>query len=318
MINFARKTDIPEIMEFIDLHWKKGHILTRDREFFEYFYITKEDSVNFVISRNAKNLINGVLGFVHYDDERKNISLALWKALPEQDSFVGLELFDFLITELRPDIVATLGVNIDTSGEIYLLYDYVLGTMKHWYRLADLNNYRIAKVKDKVIPLVQSACVNSVKIISNADEIPENFVYDKNALPKNKKYLNRRYFKHPVYRYKAFLFDGSLIVITRKQLYQHSSCLRVVDILGDYNKIPQMTDYLDKYLLENGIEYMDIYNVGVSDEIFQKAGFMEVTENNIIPEHFAPYEPKNIDINYSSSKQDIILFKGDGDMDRPS
>ena len=39
MIKFATKNDIADIMDFIENHWKHGHILARDRNFFEYLIL---------------------------------------------------------------------------------------------------------------------------------------------------------------------------------------------------------------------------------------------------------------------------------------
>lgn len=318
MIKFATKNDITDIMDFIENHWKHGHILATNRKFFEYLYITDKDRVNFAISKDNENKINGVIGYIPYDKSHSVISLALWKALNAQDSFIGMELFEFLMTELDTKLIATVGVNIETSGEIYLFFDYEVGTMNHYFRLNDTNEYKIAKVNDKLIPEIKSNSV-SVKELKSADEIPEDFKYDTNAIPKSIDYIKRRYFAHPVFKYVVNLFDDDLIVITRLQECNSSKCLRIVDILGNYNKIPCITSYFDEYMKENQIEYIDSYNTGIQNENFEKAGFIEIKKSkNIIPEYFSPFEQKNIDIGYSSSKKGIVLFKGDGDMDRPN
>ena len=38
-IRLGTKRDIDNIMEFIDLYWKKGHILSIDRKLFEYEFL---------------------------------------------------------------------------------------------------------------------------------------------------------------------------------------------------------------------------------------------------------------------------------------
>lgn len=318
MIKFATKSDIADIMDFIENHWKHGHILAANRKFFEYLYITGKDRVNFAISRDNENKINGVIGYIPYNKSHSVISLALWKALNAQDSFIGMELFEFLMKELKTQLIATVGVNIETSGEIYLFFDYELGKMNHYFRLNKMNNYKTAKVVDNNIPKIEK-CLLKVKKLKSADEIPAGFNYDANAIPKSIDYIKRRYFNHPVFNYIVNLFDDDLIVITRLQEYNSSKCLRIVDIMGDYNKLPAITAYFDEYMKKNNIEYMDCYNSGISNKLFEAAGFIEIQNSkNIIPEYFYPFEQKNIDIGYSSSKKGIILFKGDGDMDRPN
>lgn len=318
MIKFATKNDIADIMDFIENYWKHGHILAANRKFFEYLYITDKDRVNFAISKDKEDKINGVIGYIPYDKSHSIISLALWKALNAQDSFIGMELFEFLMNELKTQLIATVGVNIETSGEIYLFFDYELGKMNHYFRLNELAEYKIAKVIDKLIPEIKRSSV-TVKELKSVDEIPKGFKYDTNAIPKSIDYIERRYFNHPVFKYNVNLFDDDLIVITRLQEYNSGKCLRIVDILGNYNKIPVITAYFDEYMKKNNIEYIDCYNSGISNKLFEDAGFIEIQNSkNIIPEYFSPFEQKNIDIGYSSSKKGIILFKGDGDMDRPN
>ncbi len=318
MIKFATKNDIADIMDFIENYWKHGHILAANRKFFEYLYITDKDRVNFAISKDKEDKINGVIGYIPYDKSHSIISLALWKALNAQDSFIGMELFEFLMNELKTQLIATVGVNIETSGEIYLFFDYELGKMNHYFRLNELAEYKIAKVIDKLIPEIKRSSV-TVKELKSVDEIPKGFKYDTNAIPKSIDYIERRYFNHPVFKYNVNLFDDDLIVITRLQECNSSKCLRIVDILGNYNKIPVITAYFDEYMKKNNIEYIDCYNSGISNKLFEDAGFIEIQNSeNIIPEYFSPFEQRNIDICYSSSKKGIILFKGDGDMDRPN
>ncbi len=318
MIKFATKDDIADIMDFIENHWKHGHILATNRKFFEYLYITDKDRVNFAISKDKENKINGLIGYIPYNKSHSVISLALWKALNAQDSFIGMELFEFLMNELKTQLIATVGVNIETSGEIYLFFDYELGKMNHYFRLNKTSEYKIAKVNDKLIPEIKRNSA-TVKELKSADEIPKGFEYNKNAIPKSIDYIKRRYFNHPVFKYNVNLFDDDLIVITRLQEYNSNKCLRIVDILGDYNKIPVITAYYDEYMKKNNIEYIDCYNSGISNKLFEDAGFIEIQNSgNIIPEYFSPFEQRNIDICYSSSKKGIILFKGDGDMDRPN
>ena len=79
-----------------------------------------------------------------------------------------------------------------------------------------------------------------------------------------------------------------------------------------------------KLLQKYKAEYIDIYSYGISKKIFKQAGYINRYEEQslIIPNHFEPFQKKNIDIFCafkSNYKNKIIrLFKGDGDGDRPS
>ena len=61
------------------------------------------------------------------------------------------------------------------------------------------------------------------------------------------------------------------------------------------------------------------YETGINDDIFYSAGWRKVEEEgNIIPDYFSPFEHRKVDIFYATSKADAVLFKGDGDQDRPN
>ena len=93
----------------------------------------------------------------------------------------------------------------------------------------------------------------------------------------------------------------------------------MIDCIGDHELFQHFTPELDRLLEEYGCEYADCYESGVRDEIFLKGGWkMVVGSGNIMPDYFAPFEQRNIDIYYMSEIEDVILFKGDGDMDRPN
>ena len=74
-------------------------------------------------------------------------------------------------------------------------------------------------------------------------------------------------------------------------------------------------------MLKEKHEYVDIYEVGIEDEILENSGFLERVEKdvNIIPNYFEPFVQENIEIYYMSNCKDKFrMFKGDGDQDRPS
>lgn len=72
---------------------------------------------------------------------------------------------------------------------------------------------------------------------------------------------------------------------------------------------------------ENKWEYIDLYCYGIEDDILKRSGFLKRTENdpNIIPNYFEPFEQKNVDIYFVSNvMENLHLYRGDGDQDRPS
>lgn len=80
----ANINDIEKIMEFIDSHWKKGHIMAINREFFEYEFLEDDGTVNFIlaIDKNKRTIecLNGFLKASH-DKEYMDVWGSIWKVV---------------------------------------------------------------------------------------------------------------------------------------------------------------------------------------------------------------------------------------------
>ena len=326
MIRFAKPEDIPNIMKFIDEHWKKNHILARDENFFKYFCQTETDRVNFVIAEDNNGVIGAIQGFIPYATNNRDIMLALWKVQDMSIPMLGIRLMDiYKNADVR--IIASTGINPKTTIPLYKYLGYTTGKMIHWYRLNKNCEYKIAVINDKkILPAKNSAI--SWREFSDFDEMINFMDMEKykNSNPKPYKenwYIKRRYFDHPIYKYHAFGIEQDkkvrAVFFYRIQECNNSRVLKLVDCIGDYNDFTKIDGVLDELLNRYQAEYVDIYEVGLKDEIMEQAGFMKVEDTeNIIPNYFAPYEAKNIDIYYCTTDKEIVLFNGDGDQDRPS
>lgn len=323
MISFAKYDDINEIMSFIDKEWRKDHILARDRKFFEYMYVI-DNKVCFVISRDDKEgIINGILGFVPYDKGLKQISLTVWKALRSADGMVGMGMLNYLIKQLDPTIVASPGINPQTTIPLYKYLKYETGKMAHFYRLSGSKEYQIASVKDDYIadcPVNKDARVIQVCTFNDFQDI--GVIYENNAIKKEDWYIKQRYFEHPVYQYKVFSIEYNcekLVVVAREQQANGRKCLRVVDLIGKYELLSCATEFFDIYMKNNEYEYIDCYFTGIKEDVFKEAGWENREERDVvIPNYFAPFEQQNIDLYYSAKPHGIVMLRGDSDQDRPN
>lgn len=325
MIRFAVHKDIPEIMEFIDKTWKKNHILARDRSFLEYMYVMNQ-KVNFVISKGTDDSVNGILGFIPYDEKSRQISLSMWKALKSSTGIIGMSMLEFLENEISPDVIATSGINFYTTASIYKYFKYNVGKMVHYYRPSKRKFYLIADIKSNITydKEIGTNETKEIKEIFSMKEYREaNICFGKNSLNKENWYIEKRYFNHPVYTYKFFLIrqdsGEALLIIAREQTMADARCLQVVDMIGNIDMLPFFTPYMDELMYSNDYEYTDCYVAGVKNELFRLAGWLDVDETqDIVPNYFNPFERANVDIYYSCKPNDIIMFRGDGDQDRPN
>ena len=327
MIRFAKTTDVDAIMEFIDEHWKKGHILGNNKTLFLYQHNMLKDELSFVIAENNNNIIDGVLGYIPYGKEDRDVMLALWKVNHTEGPMLGICMLQYLIDNVNARNVSCPGINRKVRG-IYEYLGYYTGEMKHWYRLNNKELYRIANVKDFLIPQVYEYEKYKLIKIETFDELETKYELDnrvkETSVPfKEKWYIQTRYFEHPMYKYEVYGIEYeekiNLIVIMRITECNDSKILRVIDCIGNFELLTYITASFDDLLKKYDAEYIDFYETGLPDSIFNNAGWLDVKKTeNIIPEYFSPYECKNIDIYYFSTQKDMVLFKGDGDQDRPN
>ena len=324
MIRFAEKKDISAIMKFIDEYWNKDHIMSRDRNLFEFQH-KWGDEISFVLSEKDDE-ITGVLGFIPYSSKNRDITLAIWKTNKTEDTMQGINILSFLREKGDVRTISAPGINSKTIP-IYKFLGLETGKMKQWYRLRNVPEYKIAKVTNSVIPAYSAnteVVIEEIKDFSDAESrfgIEDCLLRDHQPI-KSKEYLRRRYFEHPsfiYFKYGVQVAEQKLFVVLRVQKYNESSLVRIIDCIGDHCLFKYFSYELDSLLEKYDCEYADCYETGVSDEIFEEGGWRLVADSgNIMPDYFAPFEQKNIDIYYMSEIEGAILFKGDGDMDRPN
>lgn len=326
-IRYATVKDIPAIKKFIDDKWKKDHILVREDGLFEWQYTS--DKLDYVIAIDSNDMIQGMIGFISYDDSSKrDIATSMWKANPGT-GFLGIKLLMYIQNEEKHRTLFSPGINVGTSAGIYKRMKILTGKMNQWYRLNAAAKYQIAKVEDSRIPDIEVNNVSIIKKYNTFEEFTEDFNFDryvsKESVPyKSISYLKRRYFCHPMYKYMSYgiKMDGvntNAVFFLRVQEYNGARVIRFVDCVGYLEALTCITPFLDNLLDKEHAEYIDMYEKGVPEGMLRKAGWKRVDEtNNIIPNYFSPYVQCNVDINYCTTNENIILFRGDGDQDRPN
>ena len=327
-IRLAEYDEIGELMQFIDEYWRKGHILSTNRDFFMYEMVI-DGKVNFLIAKNREiEKIESIIGFLPASKDKDKLDVwgVIWKSAPEAMPMLGIELMKRL-----PEIIGArtvLGVGANSKTAVPLLSricHYYTCKMKHYYRLANLDDYAIAKVNHKVIPDYSDSENLKIIRIEDKEELKHffDFSINKNKIPyKDEWYYCRRFLKHPVYKYDIYglrLDDRKALMVIRKQEYDGRSVLRIVDYEGDPSLFEKCGSFLDEILIGN--EYIDFYFAGFEENIVKSAGFVDIDAfDNIIPDYFHPFEQKNVDIYVVSSNNtdECSFFKADGDQDRPS
>ena len=193
--------------------------------------------------------------------------------------------------------------------------------------MADIDEYVIAKIKNKYIPYIkekQYQLVSFKQIEEMKEIISEDFLLNQ-IMSKDYKYINHRYFEHPLYNYdywKIVKDDGvsNSVLITREECLGASKCCKIVDYYGDIDDFKYITKAIDEIMIKNNYEFVDIYSFGVDRSIYKNAGFVHCgnRHENIIPNYFHPFEQKNIELKFANPMiSGLRFFRGDGDQDRP-
>ena len=331
-IKLAEKKDIDLLIAFINEQWEGKHIFTKSRKLFNWQYFNKDSrKYNFVIGICKKtNEIIGILGFIplnHYDNKIKNLCwMSLWKV---HKNARGHGLGKLLLLELQKKFkgqLFTVGANKRTIP-IYKSLGLKVGKLNHYF----LANPKINKYK--LIKVFKTASNMNTDRQKKLDEISESEIVDyfesfnpSEQYPfKSSDYILIRYINHPFYNYFSYKIskDNYILglVIIRKCSYKESSALRIVDFIGPSDVLKGLYDEWCKILNNNNSEYLDFYNYGLKSEDLKNSGFiLNKNKEMIIPNHFEPFEKKNVDINFmvpSLGYKKFRIVKGDSDQDRP-
>ena len=318
MIDYMKEIDKENFFKFLEENWNTNHIYLKDQKYFDYEF---SDNSNFILAKNDDKIV-ATLGYFDYDN-KGDIWTVIWKNSGKMDD--GLKCLQFLLNASFKS-VSSCGINKKTIP-IYEFLGINTGRLKHFYILnQELEEYNIAKISEKNIKKIETKEVEDSIEVESIDELLKLINYQelkKYNFYKSPEYFNKRYFKHPYYKYHILVKAKSAnsILVYRIVKANGESCIRIMDFLGDEKEFNELINYLIDKMLKEKHEYIDIYEVGIEDEILENSGFIERIEkdSNIIPNYFEPFIQKNIEIYYMSNcNSKFRMFKGDGDQDRPS
>ncbi|MFB2517406.1 hypothetical protein [Lysinibacillus sp. OTC-L20] len=329
-IRQASIEDRSRILVFLKEHWNSEHIFVRNPQLFDYYHL-KENKITFVIAEeNETRKILGIQGYIlANNNENPDVWGVIWKVIPNSVPMLGVLIMKYIRKTTNCRIFAGVGANPNTTLKIIKGMREFTGKLDHYYRLADLERYSIAKVEAKIIPPINICNQRDLLPIKNEKELLLNFNMDFSYKKpfKSMEYIIDRYFNHPIHKYKVYAIIQKdqekyiSIIVCRIQEYKESKVLRIIDFIGNVQELKYVGIALQKMLDSKEYEYIDFYCKGIEPKILQDMGFILRDENdkNIIPNYFEPFIAENIEIYYNTSDDvDFYVFKGDGDQDRPN
>ena len=346
--SICKQSELAEIQKFLNTYWKKGHILSKNKEVMDFYYLNKDKKqYNFEMYRNDRtNEIVAINGFTTNQTFDKNIPKlytwgAIWKCREDVAPGLGLALHeDYLFN--RPKNCGCFGVSVNPNVKLFheLFNDYV-GYLNHYYFLNkkikkfsiakipkySLNEPSYAKVPDKNFKFSEIKNSSEFNILAQQQKELKCFYQ---APLKSITFIKNKYEKNPFYKYHTFKISDKneqplgLLVIKAIKI-KNACCLRIVDYLGTEEIFGELALFLQQLLERFNAEYIDIYNYGIGEKLLQKSGMLKLNHDQdeiIIPNYFEPFERRNIPILATAITNDkserIAIFKGDADQERPN
>ena len=326
---WATVDDIDNIMRFIKNQWKSETILATSKDCFSFQY-QNDKTINFILAINKKTgEIESISGFVQYSKDLLDIGPAVWLSKTKTEMpFLGVATMRKMLELTNCRFWGAPGANDDSTLILSKVFKKKVGTMKHFYMLSEHEDFKIAIVNNR--PAAKNVPCHFTTEMNRVNHIGElegrfDFEYDISRMPyKDKWFINNRYFKHPVYDYIIWTLGDEKhryggLMVAREVFYLDRKALKIIDYIGDLELLSGISPALKGLLSDEGYEYIDLYCTGIPDEILYRAGFVlrDEKDPNTIPNHFEPFVQNNIEIQYNTSHESAIFFRGDSDRDRP-
>ncbi|MCM1235180.1 MAG: hypothetical protein NC489_34200 [Ruminococcus flavefaciens] len=330
-IRLACYEDIENIMKFLDDHWKKNHLMAKNRPFFEYEFYNGKD-VQFVLAiRKETDEIEALYGYVYssHTDGKKDIWGSFWKANSKKcEPLIGIEVAKKVKELSKCRYMLGVGANPKTTVPIMKkVFKIPTVKLKHYYFLnTSYKDYLIADIKIKrnhktaFCKLKRPICFETFEHLKSCFDV-EGI----DAIPyKDNWYLEHRFYTYPWFKYMVYGIPesdanniGALIVL-REILVKDRKILRIVDYLGEQRLFENLGNFFADIIKD--YEYIDFYEYGFEDIYIENCGFFERNEEdeNVIPNYFEPFGQNNVDIWGFYDSPNVLITKADGDQDRPN
>lgn len=345
VIRFAQKTDTPQLVAFLDAHWRKEHIFVSHPALLEWQHTHPDNpdtNLTFVLAEQtcedgATELV-GVLGYMpvrRFDpsEDFTEIALAIWKVRDDiHVPGLGIQMLKTL-QRMKPAMIFAVGTS-DMVRPMYQALGYTVGAMDHVALFNEIppadGSIALGIPPSARAPLAAGAGV-ALRDIDTVTDVQDIDSLAKAGAPrKSWIYLLNRYINHPYYVYtlKAVIIDGTLeaVAIWRRVATPQGAILRIVDVIGNVESLSHCGAHLRDDLTAAGCDYIDLMAWGVDMSMLCAGGFVTPAQSAdlILPNYFAPFVQQNIRIELAVkcaknfTQGPVRLYRADSDQDRPA
>ena len=322
-IRRAELSEAQMIIDFVNSHFDMRLEMINDPEYFNYYYVG-DDGLQFVVAE-VNGEYKAVCGYI----KANRCGTHIWASvLAADDSYkgAGLQLLSAMKDVTGASMIAANNIRKKTAV-LYTFLGWHADRISHFYRPADKASYSLLNLNgnSQIPPVDSGGILKKIDDIRETDAlafIPSGCVPSKDAW-----YIKRRYFGFPKGKYDVYMLvddklPSAILVFRIIPASDTGSVpvLRLVDYIGDEKYLPSAGAEIQRLMDESDAEYVDCYCAGISPEIMKKTGFCERTEGDgtIVPNYLSPPLIENTEYYYYTSEPEgFVLFKADGDQDRP-
>jgi len=330
-IRRAKIDEKNKITKFISKSfYRKNHILVKNSKLFKWQYINNYLSCSIAL---FKSKIVGLQFYIPLDQFDTNLKInkeffnSLWLTKKTNIIFLGAKIFDFTIKSLKPKLIIAMGLPSSLIN-FHLKKKFTIKKMQHSFILSPFIKNNVLKIDKKIVK--NSKRIKIVKIISRSElnklNVKQLFKFQYPI--KSNTYLVNRFILHPIYKYYLYHINfnkNKCICVFRIVKLKRKKIIRIVEFIGSNNSFKILNNFFIFILKKYNADYLDFYSFGIPKKILKISGLYikDDFKNLIIPDHFEPFENKNIDIvigylsRYKNNSK-IRLFKADSDTDRPN
>ena len=324
-VRFLKKKDLEKFQKMVNNYYKKNHILAKSKKIINFYYNFSNKKNLFIIGLFDKDdsLLSamGLIPYKNWDEKLNNdYHIAFWV---KKDKLINsLWLFKFIFNNIKPNFLATSGINLKTSGRIFQRFGKIKFFDNHYIKNLKSKNSFFQKLSNKTSKYF---AYNQLTMTSKdcIDKLPPYLYRPKKTI----KYFKNKYFKNPFYDYFClnFYYKKKLqffFICRELKIKKYKvSLVRVVDFYGVINQRHNISFLLQEFLYKNNYEYIDFVSVGLRRDL-ESLGFLRKKNKDFLPELFEPYDHREGSRNYciliNKYKSNIVLVKADGDGDRPN
>ena len=338
---FAKKKNKNKIQKFIDLNFKKNHILAKSNKFFNWLYVDKK--INCIVALE-NNIIIGIYLFVplnHYDKKinKNHIFFSTWtvkgfkKSKSVNKNKQGVAIAYRMLNKVYNIFKSKLIISVGIDHRLVKFHNYKnfkTYTSNHHFLISPyVKKFKILKS----VNILQDPFNKKEFIFENIDsqvkikKISINHLFQHQIPQKSKNYIINRYMKHPIYKYYIYTISSKekifSLFVFRVVKAKGAKVIRLIDYFGSNKLFVNAKTFFYEILKIYKAEYLDFYSFGIPLNILNKSGLKNRNnyKNLIIADYFEPFVNKNINVPVgimkSNFKGNVRIFKGDGDQDRP-